>query len=493
MVYEEKDQKVCFVKEVTGNVLTYLTPYDPETDAGVAEVTKLPADYPHLERFDPLPDADIGLKPPIRIKKKVYDVGGGKHPSHIVNSHYEIAEFELSTEALNMALLSYAIGKTVTSVGTRAMVDTITCVADVSDSLDGTYILLDVISSEAVKHYCIWIDVDDSGTVSPAVTGIGNHTEVTTIATNDTAADVATAIAAVIQGLTEITTAVASAGVITITHTNSGAVRQARNGAASPGFSYEVSTWGASTYTLTENIGRELASFTTHVEQVEEDGVEDVIFDLFGCVINTCVIDIDFESETVKTNYTVQSPMVAVDGNALTNPPVKKKNESFTFGHINQTGGYVLQEGATDKTPTSIKKLTLTIENNIEFFPDVGYNYLRFAASKKRNISLNIVGFDSVKELFDYWKGLWNNTEGHYDSLDRLNSVIKLRRLADYDEVSLSIYNWLVEEHNFHIFNIDEGIAALDVTLTDATPDANLRIISAATMKSYEGQTSMPV
>ena len=74
----------------------------------------------------------------------------------------------------------------------------VTCVADVTDSLDGTYF---VIYAQGGDSYGIWIDTDDSGTAEPAgATAADNQLEVTTIATNDDAATVAAAIQGAIDG-----------------------------------------------------------------------------------------------------------------------------------------------------------------------------------------------------------------------------------------------------------------------------------------------------
>ena len=66
---------------------------------------------------------------------------------------------------------------------------TVTTVADVSDSLDGTYLTLDGFSGT----WAIWIDTDDSGTAEPAH-GKDSSVEITSIVTDDTAAAVALAI-----------------------------------------------------------------------------------------------------------------------------------------------------------------------------------------------------------------------------------------------------------------------------------------------------------
>jgi hypothetical protein len=66
---------------------------------------------------------------------------------------------------------------------------TMVTVADVADSLDAKYVILNGNSGS----WAIWIDVDDSGTVEPA-TGATNSAKVSSIVTDDNAAAVALAI-----------------------------------------------------------------------------------------------------------------------------------------------------------------------------------------------------------------------------------------------------------------------------------------------------------
>lgn len=96
-----------------------------------------------------------------------------------------------------------------------AQVEIITCVADVSDSLDGTFFQL----SDSAGTVGVWIDVDNSGTTIPAgasaldrVGGI----EVTGVVTDDTAAAVATAVASAINADSEYTATAVGDTVIVV-------------------------------------------------------------------------------------------------------------------------------------------------------------------------------------------------------------------------------------------------------------------------------------
>lgn len=95
----------------------------------------------------------------------------------------------------------------------RQEVTSITTVADVSDSLDGLYFVL----RDEVGTVGVWIDVDDGGGSAPAgALACARQIEVTTIATGDSAATVASKIAAVLEADSKFT-ASALSNVITCT------------------------------------------------------------------------------------------------------------------------------------------------------------------------------------------------------------------------------------------------------------------------------------
>lgn len=119
-------------------------------------------------------------------------------------------------------------------------VTTITCVADVSDLLDGKYLTL----YDADGSVGVWIDTDDSGTTEPAGSAaLDRSIEVTGIATNDPAADVATAVASAINADSKFT-ATADAGVVTVTLVEPAAVTDGAD--VDTGFTVAVSTQGVS-------------------------------------------------------------------------------------------------------------------------------------------------------------------------------------------------------------------------------------------------------
>jgi hypothetical protein len=88
---------------------------------------------------------------------------------------------------------------------------TITCVADDSDDLDGTFFTL----PDEVGTVGFWIDTDDSGTSAPT-TGADRDVEISTIVTDDDDETVASKIAAVINADSKFS-AVAVGAVVTVT------------------------------------------------------------------------------------------------------------------------------------------------------------------------------------------------------------------------------------------------------------------------------------
>lgn len=93
-------------------------------------------------------------------------------------------------------------------------VTSITCVADETDSLDGTYFLLE----DEDGTVAFWIDTDDSGTVEPSH-GADRSIEITTIVTDDTANTVATKVAAAINADSKFSAPAPDANIVLATNT----------------------------------------------------------------------------------------------------------------------------------------------------------------------------------------------------------------------------------------------------------------------------------
>ena len=117
-------------------------------------------------------------------------------------------------------------------------ISTITCVADVAASLSGKYFLINT-ALDAIGHY-VWLDVDDLS-VDPAPAGkTGIEVD---IAEDDTAATVATAVAAAIDALPGYG-AVAVGAVVTVTNAASGGSTDAAD--VDTGFTIAVTQQGYS-------------------------------------------------------------------------------------------------------------------------------------------------------------------------------------------------------------------------------------------------------
>lgn len=109
-----------------------------------------------------------------------------------------------------------------------AQVETFTTRADASDDLDGTYILL----NDEDGSVAVWIDTDNSGTTIPTGASAADRAlECTGIATDDTAAAVATAIASTINADSKFAASAVGA-VVTVTHATAGAVADGEDGDA---------------------------------------------------------------------------------------------------------------------------------------------------------------------------------------------------------------------------------------------------------------------
>lgn len=127
--------------------------------------------------------------------------------------------------------------ETFTDVAT-AQIETVTCVADVADSLDATFFQL----ADASGTVGIWIDTDNSGTTIPGgASALDRAIEVTDVVTGDTATAVGAAVASAINADGSYG-ATADTGVVTITHAATGVRTAGVDGNA--GFAHAVSTVG---------------------------------------------------------------------------------------------------------------------------------------------------------------------------------------------------------------------------------------------------------
>lgn len=117
-------------------------------------------------------------------------------------------------------------------------VETIVCVADVADSLDGKYFFAHDASGN--RHH-FWFNTSGGAATDPAPGG--STAQVVAISTGATAAQVATALEAVIEAVTGFDSTVANA-TITVTRSAAGYCPLSYDGGAPTGFSFAMSTEG---------------------------------------------------------------------------------------------------------------------------------------------------------------------------------------------------------------------------------------------------------
>lgn len=482
-LYQQPDQSIYIVDEEP-----YGEHYDPETehDAWVA----ITATFPHVIPVNVVVDSfDYDI--PKILKEKIFAVGGGKHAALIVNTVQDPVEISFESKMQHPVFLSYAIGA-VASTGTRAEVSTVTPVLKSSCVQDSYFLLNDLIAT-GEKHYAIWIDVSGSG-VKPVIAGI-NATNVlqVDISTDTTAQEVSDAIVIAINTTASITADNSGGTVVLITCTNDspGAVRDIRDsGEVATGFTFGMTTQGVNTHTVTEETGYTLPSFTMHIEQRNNAPAEDIIVDLFGCIITDYELIVDYGDKIVKESVTIKTVNFSL-GNRLSNaPPKVELINPHTWADLKGATSYLLREGVTDKTPQIVTKSTLKVSNEVDFYPELEFRYPQTVANGKRSISLNLVGHTKNRDTFDYYRDTWDNINQRYTSASgKLNTLFKLERDVTFDYMLLSVYNWLLEEHNHHIFSIDDKLKSLDITLTGATPNAALRIIDNFTIVDYLSDT----
>jgi len=219
---------------------------------------------------------------------------------------------------------------------------------------------------------------------------------------------------------------------------------------------------------------------------------EDIIVDLFGCVVTDYELSIDYGDKVIKESVTLKCVNFSL-GDRLTNPPPKTELiDPHTWVDLKESASnYLLQEGTTDKTPDIVNKAVLKITNDVDFQPELESRFPQTPMNGSREVSLNLVGFTKNRDTFDYFTDTWDNVNQRYSSASgRLNSKVRLERNVTYDYMLLSVYNWLIEEHNHNVSNVDDKVKSVDITMTAATPDSNLRMIDSFSIVDYLSDTS---
>ncbi|KKM91310.1 hypothetical protein LCGC14_1229860, partial [marine sediment metagenome] len=278
------------------------------------------------------------------------------------------------------------IGGAVVVTHTAAEVSTVTCVADVSGSLNNTYFEFDVMLADGtLKKYFIWFNINAAGaepTPAPVAYGDARTAAVVAEATNATDEAIAAATKLVIDALTDVTCNVA-AEVLTITNDENGAVDDTRDGAGDgTGFTFVTSTNGRTKIVIIfDEDTIEGQNFGFHVQRILSG--ENRIMDLFGVTIATYEFtceeggiaeeNIDYTVASFKTSATDIAKMIGPDGILWTkghSPFLKAKknygwhsfNENFTF-----TSG-----GALDITK---RAFSIRIENELQHNYDGGGDF----------------------------------------------------------------------------------------------------------------------
>ena len=189
----------------------------------------------------------VGIGLPIRVREKLFTIGSGKYPSKIINKNYEPIDFTLEGPMQLATFLGYAIGTVATSTAAQAEVTYLECTADVSDSLDETYVVL----FDGTDRHNIWCDAAEDNTFTGTPSS-GTDVEVD-FATNATAATVAAAFASAINGDASFTATVdpASSARVKITSAQSAACTDGYD--VDTGFRMYIDTQGVSATSLAQS------------------------------------------------------------------------------------------------------------------------------------------------------------------------------------------------------------------------------------------------
>jgi len=299
------------------------------------------------------------LKDNIEKMAAPYVFGSRNTHTHYHGAHDVGGSFSMVANPDNIGLLLYMAlgveGNANQVVGTQPEITEITCEADVAGSLSGEYITLDAPGTE----YYAWFDIDDLGSVDPAIAGKTGIIVSAPVADLDTATKVATAVAAAINAEADFG-AGSAAAVVTVTNAANGAVADATYGdtgwAGAPNVTQQGSGGLSYDHVFTPaGHGVDLGQFAMEIDRGEN------VFDYIGLKVNnmklaaakgsflTADFDVLGKQETDNQAFAGISPsglkpyifhhgMVKID-----NAPVTYVNSfEFTYGNeLDGDGGFV--------------------------------------------------------------------------------------------------------------------------------------------------------
>lgn len=196
-------------------------------------------------------------------------------------------------------------------------VEKITCVADVSSSLNSKY--FNFYTTGGVHHYA-WFDVGSAGT-DPTISGATGH-EVD-ISANATANEVASALQAILDAVTGFDASV-SASEVTLTATTAGYAKPAHEGAAATGFSFSTDVYG--------DAAVDLGYCDGNIEATHEEQYVDVTAHQTGTQVlsqihtgNSVTVTLNLKESTInqiRKILTAEGNTLIPDGTGLTSSEV---------------------------------------------------------------------------------------------------------------------------------------------------------------------------
>lgn len=189
---------------------------------------------------------DLPLILPERQDEGTSGVGEGVNETVVLENQFLVGAGSIVNAAINFLMIP-RLGGNVTTTYTAAEVFVITCVADVTKSLQNLYFEFDIqLTNNTIKKYFVWFNVNAEGAEpTPVIPYGGVRTAVPiAVATNATANTIAASVHAAINALTDVSSANTGApsAIVTVTCDKSGGVDDAHD--VDSGVTISITTQG---------------------------------------------------------------------------------------------------------------------------------------------------------------------------------------------------------------------------------------------------------
>lgn len=379
---------------------------------------------------------DLPLILPQRQDEGSSGVGEGVNETVVLESQFSIGAGSIVNQGIEFIMIPQ-IGGAVVTTYTATEVFVITCIADVSKSLQNLYFEFDIqLDNNTIKKYFVWFNVNAEGVEpTPVVPYGGARTAVPiAVATNDTANTIAAAVHTAINALTDVSSANTGApsAVVTVTLDSAGGVDDAHD--IDSGVTISITTQGRTKVVTTfDATSYDAQNFGFQAQR--NKGAHDIIYTLTGCSIAEHTLqcehdgimteDINYMVAGLKAQYGALS-MIAKMRDAYGVLWTKGRSPKGNKSEVKNHGWHTVNKNFTFTINTAAALVTwlgfeIAIINSLSHDRDGGGDFASGVNLNKRALTFTAHVMTEDHQLYEAMRQHWTGYAG--DVLIQMKSM----------------------------------------------------------------------